>query len=86
MLGLLLTLLYCCREEVLATLGAVSDFSFSWGLMDRYTTALQAQVDGQSCSDRIVHVGHTSGSAHLGGLQFPRCNCCSSPPAPSTAT
>lgn len=35
---------HCCREEVLATLGAVSDFSFSWGLMDRYTSALQAQA------------------------------------------
>ena len=34
----------CYREEVLATLGAVSDFSFSWGLMDRYTSALQAQA------------------------------------------
>ena len=32
------------REEVLATLGAVSDFAFSWGLMDAYTPALQAQV------------------------------------------
>lgn len=32
------------REEVLATLGAVSDFSFSWGLMDAYTQALQNQV------------------------------------------
>lgn len=32
------------REEVLATLGAVSDFSFSWGLMDTYTAALQNQA------------------------------------------
>ncbi len=38
------------REEVLATLGAVSDFSFSWGLMDRYTSALQAQARNLSLS------------------------------------
>ena len=29
---------------MLATLGAVSDFSFAWGLMDTYTPALQAQA------------------------------------------
>ena len=32
------------REEVLATLATVSDFSYAWGIIDAYTPVLQAQV------------------------------------------
>lgn len=38
---------------MLATLGAVSDFSFSWGLMDAYTAALQAQVHASSRATQL---------------------------------
>ena len=33
-----------CRDEVLATLTTVSDFSYAWGIIDAYTPVLQAQV------------------------------------------
>ncbi len=39
------------REEVLATLAAVSDFSYAWGIIDVYTPVLQAQV----CSTSTAH-------------------------------
>lgn len=35
---------YGCREELLATLAAVADFAYGWGLLDAYVARLQAEV------------------------------------------
>lgn len=32
------------REELLATLAAVADFAYGWGLLDTYVARLQAEV------------------------------------------
>ncbi len=33
------------KEELLATLAAVADFAYGWGLLDSYVARLQAEVD-----------------------------------------
>ncbi len=32
------------KEELLATLAAVADFAYGWGLLDSYVARLQAEV------------------------------------------
>lgn len=48
-----------CRDEVLATLTTVSDFSYAWGIIDTYTPVLQAQVNIMP-SAACTHQGGTA--------------------------
>ena len=58
------------REEVLATLATVSDFSYAWGIIDAYTPVLQAQVIAPKHDQRVA----VSSSYSVRRAQVQACN------------